>query len=253
MIASKFLAAEITRRIYGYSRTEGLTMWSLSLPQVAATLARLCSYTPDPRAWHLGHCPQGAHTSPAISNLVCRRLDARLEGLARRNEGVFTRYADDLAFSFKDKALDLGRFRWWVDQVCHQEGFFINQKKFRVIRASQRQLVTGIVVNDELRVPREARRRFRATLHNCRKHGLEPHVGGGKLVVSAGRDGDALVITVRDTGVGMSDLPVDGIRFGLRQVRERLAALHGGQARLELVPAHDAEGGTLATVRLPLH
>src|SRR5262249_18700580 len=63
-------------------------------------------------------------------------------------------------------------------QVCHQEGFFINQKKFRVIRASQRQLVTGIVVNDELRVPREARRRYRATLHNCRKHGLESQARG---------------------------------------------------------------------------
>src|SRR5204863_6333705 len=104
--------------------------------------------------------------------LVCRRLDARLEGLARRNKGVFTRYADDLTFSFKDPKLELGRFRWWVDQVCHQEGFFVNQDKFRVIRGSQRQLVTGIVVNDELRVPRDARRRFRAILHNCRKHGV---------------------------------------------------------------------------------
>jgi hypothetical protein len=68
--------------------------------------------------------------------------------------------------------VDLGRFRWWVDQVCHQEGFFVNQRKFRVIRSSQRQVVTGIVVNDELRVPREERRRFRAILHNCRRHGL---------------------------------------------------------------------------------
>jgi hypothetical protein len=140
--------------------------------RVAPTLARLCCYTPDPEAWEGVVLPQGAPTSPAISNLVCRRLDARLEGLAQRKQGVYTRYADDLTFSFKDDSLDLGRFRWWVDQVCHQEGFFVNQSKYRVIRASQRQLVTGIVVNDELRIPREERRRFRALLHNCRRHGL---------------------------------------------------------------------------------
>lgn len=146
--------------------------------RVAPTLARLCCYAADPEAWDGVTLPQGAPTSPAISNLVCRRLDARLDGLARRNQGVYTRYADDLTFSFKDASLDLGRFRWWVDQVCHQEGFFVNQAKFRVIRASQRQLVTGIVVNDELRIPREERRRFRAMLHNCRRHGLASQARG---------------------------------------------------------------------------
>jgi hypothetical protein len=145
---------------------------------VAPTLARLCCYTPDPKQWR-AVLPQGAPTSPAVSNLVCRRLDARLAGLAKRNKGVYTRYADDLTFSFRDPVgVDLGRFRWWVDQVCHQEGFFVNQKKFRVIRASQRQLVTGVVVNDELRVPREGRRRFRAILHNCRTHGVESQARG---------------------------------------------------------------------------
>ncbi len=140
--------------------------------RVAPTLARLCCYTPEPKAWDGVVLPQGAPTSPAISNLVCRRLDARLEGLARGKQGVYTRYADDLTFSFKNASLDLGRFRWWVDQICQQEGFFVNQAKYRVIRASQRQLVTGIVVNDVLRIPREERRRFRALLHNCRQHGL---------------------------------------------------------------------------------
>jgi RNA-directed DNA polymerase len=145
---------------------------------VAATLARLCCYTRAPRVFGTAVVPQGAPTSPALSNLVCRRLDARLAGLARRNGGVYTRYADDLTFSFKDDGLDLGRFRWWVDQVCHQEGFFVNQHKFRVIRASQRQVVTGIVVNDVLRVPREERRRFRAILTNCRRHGVTSQARG---------------------------------------------------------------------------
>jgi hypothetical protein len=162
----------------GYRADDGKFGSADDSTRVAATLARLCCYTPDPRQWGNAVLPQGAPTSPAVSNLVCRRLDARLDGLARRNDGVYTRYADDLTFSFREKSLALGRFRWWVDQVCHQEGFFVNQRKFRVIRGSQRQLVTGLVVNDALRVPREERRRFRAVLHNCRVHGVESQARG---------------------------------------------------------------------------
>ncbi|WP_280154971.1 histidine kinase [Piscinibacter sp. XHJ-5] len=89
-------------------------------------------------------------------------------------------------------------------------------------------------------------------VENAIKHGLEPHVGGGRLIVSAAREGDALVLRVRDTGAGLSDASGDGTHFGLRQVRERLATLHGGAASLDLAAASDAEGGTLATVTLPL-
>lgn len=142
--------------------------------QIAPVLARLCCYTPDPKQWGTATLPQGAPTSPAISNLVCRRLDARLEGLAEANKGQYTRYADDLTFSFKSaEGFNLGRFRWWVDQVCQREGFTVNQEKFRVIRDSQRQMVTGIVVNDAIRVPRELRRELRAILFNCEKNGID--------------------------------------------------------------------------------
>jgi RNA-directed DNA polymerase len=149
--------------------------------QVAPVLARLCCYTPDPKVWGQAHMPQGAPTSPAISNLVCRRLDSRLTGLASKIGGIYTRYADDLTFSFKTTEVNLGRFRWWIDQVCHQEGFFVNQSKFRVIRRCQRQMITGIVVNDSVRVPREDRRRFRAILHNCRKFGVASQARGNPL------------------------------------------------------------------------
>lgn len=146
--------------------------------QIAPVLARLCCYTPDPKAWGKAHMPQGAPTSPALSNLVCRRLDSRLTGLAKKLNGVYTRYADDLTFSFKTADVNLGRFRWWIDQVCHQEGFVVNQHKFRVIRRSQRQVVTGIVVNDCVRVPREDRRNFRAILHNCETLGVATQARG---------------------------------------------------------------------------
>jgi signal transduction histidine kinase len=88
-------------------------------------------------------------------------------------------------------------------------------------------------------------------VENAIKHGLEPHVEGGRLVVSARRDGDALVLTVRNTGAGLSAAPADGTHFGLEQVRQRLATLYGEAASLTLAAADDADGGTLATVRLP--
>ena len=89
-------------------------------------------------------------------------------------------------------------------------------------------------------------------VENCIKHGLEPFVAGGRIHVGATREGDVLVLRVRDTGAGLSDTHGDGTRFGLVQVRERLATLYGTHASLTLQAAGDAEGGTLATIRLPL-
>ncbi|HJZ53389.1 MAG TPA: reverse transcriptase family protein [Gemmataceae bacterium] len=195
--------------------------------QIAPVLARLCCYTPKPNEWGAATLPQGAPTSPAISNLVCRRLDARLEGLAKRNGGVYTRYADDLTFSFpKAEGLTLGRFRWWVDQVCQQEGFTINQEKFRVIRDSQRQVVTGIVVNEALRIPRELRRKYRAILHNCEKNGVEAEARGNPRFKQYLRGFAAYLHMVQpDHGAAL-----------LRRVNELL----GGKPDDE---APDAEGG----------
>ena len=89
-------------------------------------------------------------------------------------------------------------------------------------------------------------------VENCIKHGLEPSVSGGRIEMRAAREGDRLVLTVRDTGAGLGGGAADGTRFGLEQVRERLAALYGERASLTLRDADDTEGGALATVRLPL-
>ena len=89
-------------------------------------------------------------------------------------------------------------------------------------------------------------------VENSIKHGLEPNVAGGRIEVSALREGDTLVLQVRDTGAGLSEATQDGTRFGLTQVRERLATLYGSRASLALEGIDDAEGGTLATIRLPL-
>ncbi len=89
-------------------------------------------------------------------------------------------------------------------------------------------------------------------IENSIKHGLEPNVTGGRIDVSARRDGGQLVLQVRDTGTGLSGTPSNGTQFGLLQVRERLATLYGTTASFELVNAGGVQGGTLATLRLPL-
>jgi signal transduction histidine kinase len=90
-------------------------------------------------------------------------------------------------------------------------------------------------------------------VENAIKHGLEPKVEGGRITVAAQREGAVLRLTVRDTGVGLgATRSAGGTAFGLEQVRTRLAALYGSGARLDLQPAADAAGGTLATIDLPL-
>jgi len=90
-------------------------------------------------------------------------------------------------------------------------------------------------------------------VENAIKHGLEPHVDGGRLLVTARAEGSALVLSVRDTGAGLSDVANDGTHFGVTQVRERLSTLYGNAASLVLGTPDDGEGGTLATVRIPLN
>lgn len=159
-----------------YRRVLGLFQWLGYGEAVAALLAGLTTHRPvlaDGAVVWPGVLPQGAPTSPAISNLVCRRLDARLAGLCQKVNATYTRYADDLTFSFRaEPKAGIGRFLWWVDQVCQQEGFTENTSKRRVLRPKSQQRVTGIVVNESAHVPRDARRRFRAILANCKKHGV---------------------------------------------------------------------------------
>ncbi len=121
----------------------------------------------------LGHrvLPQGACTSPAITNVLCRRLDKRLDGFARRAGFRYTRYADDLTFSGTDREV-LGKLLGQVRRVVAEEGFRVNEKKTRVMRKGGRQEVTGVVVNDRPTVMRREVRRLRAILHNAAKHGL---------------------------------------------------------------------------------
>ncbi|MGY4829812.1 sensor histidine kinase [Sphaerotilaceae bacterium SBD11-9] len=90
-------------------------------------------------------------------------------------------------------------------------------------------------------------------VENAIKHGLEPHVDGGRLEVTARSNGSDLVLSVRDTGAGLSNVANDGTHFGVSQVRERLTTLYGAAASFTLSTPDDGQGGTLATVCIPLN
>lgn len=149
--------------------------------EVAKYLSQLTTHRPklaDGTVVWPGALPQGAPTSPAIANLVCRRLDARLTALAHKASANYTRYADDLTFSFREPPDKLGRFLWWVNAILQQEGFTENVKKRRVMRKGHRMGVTGLVVNEKVGIPRDERRKFKAILANCKRHGVESQARG---------------------------------------------------------------------------
>lgn len=115
-----------------------------------------------------GGLPQGAPTSPRLANLLNSRLDARLTGLARASRGVYSRYADDLTFSFaEDRARAVKQVVHSAHEIVRDEGYRLHtKKKLRIMRRHARQSVTGLVVNDGVRLPRATRRRLRAIRHH---------------------------------------------------------------------------------------
>ncbi len=139
---------------------------------VARYLANLTTYK--------GALPQGAPTSPILANILCRRLDSRLFKWARQNGYTYSRYADDLTFSTNKASVPEGD-RAFIDKVLLEEGFEVNEEKKRLMPNYKRQMVTGLVVNEKLNLPREKLRGIRALLHNIKEHGWQSQVDRGTL------------------------------------------------------------------------
>lgn len=150
----------------------------------ATILALLCTEAPRRTVVYAGKSfhvaagprvlPQGACTSPALSNLAARRLDSRLTGIAQKMNWTYTRYADDLTLSARAESSQLvGYMLARVRHIAQDEGFAVNEQKTRVQRRSTAQRVTGIVVNERPGVPRVTVRRLRAILHRAKIEGLD--------------------------------------------------------------------------------
>ncbi len=120
------------------------------------------------------HLPQGAPTSPALANVTAFHLDCRLSGLARSAGAVYTRYADDLAFSGGEEfSRVVERFSAHAAAVALEEGFGVNHHKTRIMRQGARQSLAGIVVNKQVNLRRRDFEILEATLTNCVRLGPE--------------------------------------------------------------------------------
>jgi hypothetical protein len=148
--------------------------------EAAELLTRLCTYEDS--------LAQGAPTSPRLSNLVNFRLDARLAALAESRGLSYSRYADDITLSACSADLEAAVRRNLKNQehvaqqvprvnaviraarmIINDEGYRLHMnRKLRIYRRHDRQQVTGLVVNHRVNLPRETRRRLRATAHHLR-------------------------------------------------------------------------------------
>ena len=174
MDVEQFFPTITWRRVKGLIRRAGYR------ESISTLLALLCTESPreivelEGKKYFVAlgpRClPQGAPTSPALTNALCLRLDRRLAALALKMGWRYSRYADDLTFSLPEGAPDCapdGLIRT-VTKIAADEGLAIKESKTRVIRLGRRQTVTGLVVNGSAapRTPRKLRRELRAALFN---------------------------------------------------------------------------------------
>jgi len=148
---------------------------------VAATLAAFMTESArqpvdvDGQLYHVPvserHCVQGAPTSPALCNSILLRLDRRLSGLARKFGFTYTRYADDLSFSGDADHRTAHGLCVRAARIVEAEGFTVNATKTRIMGQGRRQTVTGVVVNQQLGLSRQERRRLRAMAHQLARQG----------------------------------------------------------------------------------
>lgn len=134
----------------------------------------------DDVAWFLAHLcchkqalPQGAPTSPYLSNIRLLKLDEAIVKYTSEEKIRYTRYADDLTFSGN---LNPHKVISKISKLIYAEGFILNSQKTRVAYQNARQEVTGIVVNSHMQVPKEQRKHIRQQVYYISKYGLErPH------------------------------------------------------------------------------
>ena len=158
-------------RVKGYFQKNQYFM----LPEeVAACIANLACYN--------GKLPQGAPSSPVITNLICSILDRRLAAIAKKYLMTYTRYADDITFSTNSKTFldDKDKMLSEVYAVIGKSGFRVNQSKTRVSFCDSRQEVTGLVVNRSIGVKREFYKETRSMLDHLYR-GLPVEHNGAEI------------------------------------------------------------------------
>ena len=134
--------------------------------KVAFALASICCLD--------GVLPQGAATSPTISNIIFKRLDARMCGLASKFGLTYTRYADDLAFSGNSIS---PKFIEYVADIVRAEGFELNAEKTKLMPPRHQQIITGISVSSGcIKLPKATKRKIRQEVYYVLKYGIREHM-----------------------------------------------------------------------------
>ncbi|MBK8927232.1 MAG: RNA-directed DNA polymerase [Crocinitomicaceae bacterium] len=134
---------------------------------IAAALALLCTWQK--------RLPTGAPTSPILSNFICLELDQNLHEFSLKNKLNYSRYADDLTFSTNERITEEMKIE--LKEIICRNQFEINAKKWRIRTQNQKQLVTGLVVNEKVNVDRKFIRKIRAMIHDLKLNGLENATG----------------------------------------------------------------------------
>lgn len=166
-----FFPSITEKRVIGLLKSIGVK------ERVAEIVARLCCVG--------GHLPQGAPTSPTLSNMICYRLDTELLKVAKEARAIYTRYADDITFSsyqppaplFESVVPAVGRFSpdllsTTLRAVIGRNGFAVHPDKAHYADRNSRRMVTGVKINEGLNVDRRYIRRIRAMLHSIETFGL---------------------------------------------------------------------------------
>lgn len=138
--------------------------------KVANVVAGLCCHPNTEKSANV--LPQGAATSPLLTNAICDTLDRRMRGVARRFGLHYSRYADDMTFSSMHNVYQEGSdFRVEIKRIIEGQGFKMNDKKTRLLRDGERQEVTGLTVNQSVNVTRKYVHDLRWILHCWEKEG----------------------------------------------------------------------------------
>lgn len=132
--------------------------------KIGFIISNICTYN--------GYLPQGAPTSPILSNIVTQQLDRRVSKFCIEKKIKYSRYADDLSFSSNKNIFD-SEFINSINKIIIGENFEINNEKTRIRNNMQRQEVTGLIVNEKVNVKRKYLQKTRAMLNNWEKGGLK--------------------------------------------------------------------------------
>lgn len=140
---------------------------------LAGLLGRLCCYK--------GELPQGAPTSPYISNLYCSKLDKRIGTYVTKLGFRYTRYSDDITISGNISYKQIGSIIRFCKRCLSDNKLRLNNEKTQILRPYHRQVVTGIILNEKISAGTKRKKEVRKQIYYIKKYGLESHIKHEKI------------------------------------------------------------------------